>query len=80
MLERVPSLTSLLHDCCLFEIRIQCKANAWYLIGAHCPAGPLWLTDDPLSFPGSMQLYLSLVRDTEQTFWRYGGRNGAMGQ
>ena len=50
-LNRVPTLASLFHDCCLFEIRIQRKANGWYLVGAHSPAGPLWLSDDPLSFP-----------------------------
>ena len=26
-LERVPTLASLLHDCCLLEIRIQRKSN-----------------------------------------------------
>ena len=27
-----------------------------------------------------MQLHLPLVRDNTQTFWRYGGRNGTVGQ
>ena len=79
-LERVPTLASLLHDCCLLEIRIQRKTNGWYLVGAASPAGPLWLSDDQLSFPRSIQPHLPLVKDIKQTFWRYSGRDGSVGQ
>ena len=66
-LEQVPAL---LHDCLLSEICIQHEANRWYLIGANCLAGPLWLADDPLSFPRSMRPHLLILKDARQTFRR----------